>query len=323
MSTTGKDISKASELLKDGEVVAIPTETVYGLAANALNETAVLKIFSVKERPHYNPLILHIGKKEDLYLYAENVPEIALKLIDAFWPGPLTILLPKKNNVPHLVTSGLPDVAIRLPNHPLTLELLSAVDFPLAAPSANPFGYISPTAPEHVEKQIGHKISYILDGGSCEKGVESTIVGFENNHVLLYRTGAIPVEEIEKVAGKVILANKTTHTPKASGMLPFHYAPHTPFILSEHPEAEVKKYSNKKIGIIAFTKPSLSESENLKIVVLSQNKNISEAARNLYGALHYLDAMKLDLIIAEKFEEKGLGITLNDRLTKASKRGVE
>lgn len=319
MATIGNDILKAAELLQKGEVVAIPTETVYGLAANALNENAVLKIFEVKQRPHYNPLIIHIGNKNQLELYTQNIPNIAYKLIDAFWPGPLTLLLPKKSIISDLVTAGFPDVAVRMPNHKVTLELLSNLDFPLAAPSANPFGYISPTTSQHVQNQIGEKIEYILDGGACQKGVESTIVGFENNRVVLYRLGAITIEELENIAGKILLANKETHTPKTSGMLPYHYAPLTPFILCENILLEIEKHSGKKIGVISFSK--IEKNENIsEIVILSAEGKLEEAAKNLYSALHLLDSKKLDVIIAQKFEEKGLGKTLNDRLIKASKR---
>lgn len=319
MATIGNNILKAAELLQKGEVVAIPTETVYGLAANALNEKAVLKIFEVKQRPHYNPLIIHIGNKNQLELYTQNIPNIAYKLIDAFWPGPLTLLLPKKSIISDLVTAGFPDVAVRMPNHKVALELLSNLDFPLAAPSANPFGYISPTTSQHVQNQIGEKIEYILEGGACQKGVESTIVGFENNRVVLYRLGAITIEELENIAGKILLANKETNTPKTSGMLPYHYAPLTPFILCENILLEIGKHLGKKIGVISFSK--IEKNENIsEIVILSAENKLEEAAKNLYSALHLLDSKKLDVIIAQKFEEKGLGKTLNDRLVKASKR---
>jgi L-threonylcarbamoyladenylate synthase len=206
-----------------------------------------------------------------------------------------------------------------MPNHPVALELLKNIDFPLAAPSANPFGYISPTNSQHVQNQIGEKIEYILEGGACQKGVESTIIGFENNEAVLYRLGAITIEEIEKVIGKITLANKETNTPKASGMLPYHYAPLTPFVLCENILLEIKKHLGKKIGIISFS--NIEKTENIaEIVVLSNDNKLEEAAKNLYSALHYLDSKKLDIIIAQKFEEKGLGKTLNDRLTKASKR---
>lgn len=319
MATIGNNILKAAELLQKGEVVAIPTETVYGLAANALNEKAVLKIFEVKQRPHYNPLIIHIGNKNQLELYTQNIPNIAYKLIDAFWPGPLTLLLPKKSIISDLVTAGFHDVAVRMPNHKVALELLSNLDFPLAAPSANPFGYISPTTSQHVQNQIGEKIEYILEGGACQKGVESTIVGFENNRVVLYRLGAITIEELENIAGKILLANKETNTPKTSGMLPYHYAPLTPFILCENILLEIGKHLGKKIGVISFSK--IEKNENIsEIVILSAENKLEEAAKNLYSALHLLDSKKLDVIIAQKFEEKGLGKTLNDRLVKASKR---
>ncbi|MFT6149838.1 MAG: L-threonylcarbamoyladenylate synthase, partial [Saprospiraceae bacterium] len=179
MATIGQDIKEAAELLKNGKVVAIPTETVYGLAANALNDAAVKLIFTTKERPMTNPLIIHLPSLEAVQIYVTELPLLAKKLAAVFCPGPLTMVLPKKPIVPDTVTANLPNVAVRIPNHPLTLELLRMLDFPLAAPSANPFGYISPTTAQHVENQLGKKIPYILDGGLCQKGLESTIVSFQ------------------------------------------------------------------------------------------------------------------------------------------------
>jgi L-threonylcarbamoyladenylate synthase len=319
MAVTGNDINKAAELLKNGEVIAIPTETVYGLAANALDPLAVLKIYEVKQRPRYNPLIIHIADIEKLKQYTVNIPDIAVKLAEKFWPGPLTMLLPKSNIIPDEVTSGLPDVAVRVPDHKTTLELLRLIDFPLAAPSANPFGYISPTSGRHVEKQIGSKIPYILDGGECSKGVESTIIGFEGETPVLYRLGAIPAEAIEAVCGSLKIQNQSTDKPKASGMLPYHYAPHTPLIVSKDIQTTLEEYEGKKTGIISWSlKEKLSGVE--KHIRLSESGNEEEAARNLYAALHEMDALHLDLIIAEWFEDRGLGKTLNDRLMKASNR---
>ena len=220
MAVTGKNYKRAARLLAGGKLVAIPTETVYGLAANALDEYAVEQIFVTKGRPHFNPLIIHIGAKQELSKYVTEVPEMAQRLIDAFWPGPLTLLLPKKEIVPDLITASLPRVAVRMPNHPLTLQLLQSLDFPLAAPSANPFCYISPTRAVHVEQQIGEKIPYILDGGACEQGLESTIVGFEKGLPVVYRLGAITPEAIEAVAGQIKIHQKVSVQPVGPGMLP-------------------------------------------------------------------------------------------------------
>jgi L-threonylcarbamoyladenylate synthase len=197
MAQIETDIEKAKALLESGELVAIPTETVYGLAGNALNPDAVAKIFSVKNRPSFDPLIIHTDSLEKVRKFTLDIPAPLDRLAAHFWPGPLTLLLPKKPIVPDLVTSGLDTVAVRIPQHTLTLSLLEALDFPLAAPSANPFGYISPTTAAHVQDQLGDKIPYILDGGPSQVGLESTIVGLENGEVVVYRLGGLEVAAIE------------------------------------------------------------------------------------------------------------------------------
>ena len=191
MAEIGKDIEKSAALLASGELVAIPTETVYGLAGNALDEKAVVQIFKSKNRPRFDPLIVHVAGIDQVYNYVESIPEELKALAEAFWPGPLTLLLTKKSIIPDLVTSGLGKVGVRVPNHALTLSLLERLDFPLAAPSANPFGYISPTSASHVQDHLGDKLAYILDGGHCEVGLESTIVGMEEGQVIIYRLGVI------------------------------------------------------------------------------------------------------------------------------------
>ena len=225
MAEIGLNIEKAAELLNAGEIIGIPTETVYGLAGNALNEDAILQIYSAKNRPKFDPLIAHTDSLEKVEDLVKNIPEKAATLAKHFWPGPLTILLEKKLNVPDLLTSGLSRIAIRIPNHPLTKQLLSKLDFPLAAPSANPFGYVSPTTAQHVQDQLGDKIPYILDGGPCKVGLESTIVGFENDEVIIYRLGGTKVEEIEKLIGPVKIQVNESSNPAAPGMLKSHYSP--------------------------------------------------------------------------------------------------
>ncbi|MFZ4635519.1 MAG: L-threonylcarbamoyladenylate synthase, partial [Saprospiraceae bacterium] len=185
----GSDLSRAVHLLNDGYLVGIPTETVYGLAGNALNPAAVASIFEAKNRPSFDPLIVHISDATELTRYALTLPEAARRLASLFWPGPLTLLLPRRAVIPDLVTSGLDRVALRVPAHEMALQLLQALDFPLAAPSANPFGYVSPTTAQHVVDQLGGRIPYVLDGGACAVGLESTIVGFEADGVVVYRLG--------------------------------------------------------------------------------------------------------------------------------------
>jgi L-threonylcarbamoyladenylate synthase len=308
MSKIGIDIEKAKQILQQSGLVAIPTETVYGLAANALDKDAVLKIFEAKNRPHFDPLIIHTDSLEKVKQFVSGFPEWAEQLAKAFWPGPLTLLLPKNKLIPDLVTSGLPQVAIRMPNHSLTLKLLKSLDFPLAAPSANPFGYISPTKAEHVAAQLEGNVGYILDGGSCEVGLESTIVGFEDGKITVYRLGGLPLEDIEKIAGMVEVRINQSSNPKAPGMLKSHYAPKKPLFIGDV-ETFLKENTGKKVGIISLEK-------------LSPSKNLKEAAHNLFSALRDLDRSDVDVIIAEKFSDDFLGRAINDRLQRAATPSV-
>jgi L-threonylcarbamoyladenylate synthase len=315
MATIGKDISLAVNLLKEGKLVAIPTETVYGLAANALDAIAVARIFEVKNRPFFDPLILHTYSLEKSKEYVKEFPEPLQKLAKAYWPGPLTLLLPKKNNIPDLVAAGLNNVAVRVPNHVLTLQLLQQLNFPLAAPSANPFGYISPTRSEHVNKQLGNSIDYILDGGACVVGLESTIVGIEDEKICIYRLGGLSIEEIEKVVGKVELKINKSGNPIAPGQLKTHYAP-TKALLIGNLEKLSEDHKEKKIGILGFGKISDSLKSNL-IVNLSEENNLTEAAANLFSALRKLDESDIDIIICDYLPKTGLGLAINDRLERA------
>lgn len=312
----GSDISVAKKMLEAGETVAIPTETVYGLAANALSEDAVLKIFSAKNRPHFDPLIVHVRSKEEIKKYVDVIPEKAKLLIENFMPGALTLLLKKKNIIPDLVTSGLDNVAVRAPAHPLALQLLNELDFPLAAPSANPFGYISPTTAQHVYEQLHGKIPYILEGGATTVGVESTIIGFENDEAIIFRLGGVAVETIENVIGKVKIAANVGANPKAPGMLQSHYAPKKNLKIREFENLKIEN-ADTKIGVIAFDKyVDGIEMENQ--ILLSEKSDLNEAAKNLFAAMRKLDASDVTEIIAVKFPEEGLGRAINDRLQRAS-----
>lgn len=314
----GSDIEKAKEHLINGDVVAIPTETVYGLAGNALNEDAVLKIFEAKNRPSFNPLIVHVANWRQAQEYVEHVPVKAKLLASAFTPGPLTFLLPKTNAIPDLVTAGSDKVAIRIPNHPLTLQLLQSIDFPLAAPSANPFGYISPTTAQHVLEGLQGKIPYILDGGTATVGLESTIIGFdENENVLLYRTGGISAEQIEGLLNeKVTFAKLSSEEhPETAGQLKSHYAPHTPLYVGDIDELK-KKFEGKRIATISFTK-QFEGIDEAKQFILSDNGSLDEAAKNLFMVLRLTDKLKVDVILAEQFPNEGIGRAINDRLRKA------
>lgn len=318
MSIISKDISKAIALLTAEELVAIPTETVYGLAGNIYSEKAIKAIFETKKRPFFNPLIVHIPSVEYLSNIVEHVPEKAKLLAEAFWPGPITLVLKKKATIPDLITAGKDTVAVRVPNHPMALELLKQLPFPLAAPSANPFSSISPTSAAHVEDYFKDKIKMVFDGGTCKSGIESTIIGFENDEPIIYRLGSTSIEAIEAVVGKVELKNKKDVAPDAPGMLARHYAPKTKTILTDNIVDKVKHYAHKKIGLLVFNSDFKSEAISIRIV-LSKTGDLSEAASKLYEALHQLDKDDLDIIIAEKFPDYGLGKSINDRLTRATK----
>jgi L-threonylcarbamoyladenylate synthase len=318
MSIISKDISKAIALLTAEELVAIPTETVYGLAGNIYSEKAIKAIFETKKRPFFNPLIVHIPSVEYLSNIVEHVPEKAKLLAEAFWPGPITLVLKKKATIPDLITAGKDTVAVRVPNHPMALELLKQLPFPLAAPSANPFSSISPTSAAHVEDYFKDKIKMVFDGGTCKSGIESTIIGFENDEPIIYRLGSTSIEAIEAVVGKVELKNKKDVAPDAPGMLARHYAPKTKTILTDNIVDKVKHYAHKKIGLLVFNSEFESEAISIRIV-LSKTGDLSEAASKLYEALHQLDKEDLDIIIAEKFPDYGLGKSINDRLTRATK----
>ncbi|MCO6489052.1 MAG: threonylcarbamoyl-AMP synthase [Phaeodactylibacter sp.] len=312
----GKDLNYAIKLLKAEAVVAIPTETVYGLAGNALSPRAVSTIFEVKDRPSFDPLIVHTSHLERIAALATEMPEAARQLARRFMPGPLTLLLPKSGLIPDIVTAGAPRVAVRIPAHPLTQELLAALDFPLAAPSANPFGYISPTTARHVEDQLGDKIPYILDGGPCQVGLESTIVGFEEGRVVIYRKGGIAVEDIEAVAGPALVRPHSSSNPAAPGMLKSHYAPSAPVVIGDIRRL-LPHYQGKKAGTIAFRTPIPGIPEERQLV-LSPAGDLAEAARNLFAGMRRLDALGLDVILAELLPEQGLGRAINDRLRRAA-----
>jgi L-threonylcarbamoyladenylate synthase len=305
-------LEEALALLNAGKLVAIPTETVYGLAANALNADAVIHIFETKNRPHFDPLIVHVADIEQVNEVASHIPAHARTLMEALWPGPLTIVLRKHERVPHIVTSGLDTVGVRMPNHPLTLELLRSLDFPLAAPSANPFGYISPTSALHVAEQLGDRIPYILDGGECIVGVESTIIDCSGDTPTILRLGGTSVETIEEIIGPVHVNAISTSSPQAPGMLHSHYAPRKPMLVGNIHELLHDQGSN--VSILSF-KDSFHNYRNIR---LSETGDLHEAARNLFAAMRKLDADHHEIIIAEFVPDYGLGRAINDRLKRAA-----
>ncbi len=308
----------AATVIRDGGVVAFPTETVYGLGADAFNDIAVAKIFEIKNRPHFDPLIVHIADDDELEKLA-HVTQAARDLARAFWPGPLTLVLKKKPGIPDLVVSGLETIAVRMPNHHAALDLIRAAKTPIAAPSANPFGYLSPTTAQHVSEQLGEKIDFILDGGPCLTGVESTIIDLSGNKPKLLRPGGISVDDLEKIIGPV---EKQTSDAKlmSPGQLKQHYSPRKPLrILSieemrRHPELS-------EAGLLLFSGSALKAQPPIAAIaveVLSEKGDLKEAATNFFSALHRLDKSKAKIIFSEPVPESGVGLAIMDRLRKAA-----
>ena len=309
-------IRQAAEIIRSGGIGAFPTETVYGLGANAFNPLAVARIFEVKKRPYFDPLIVHISSPSDLEKLVTEIPINAKKLMDRFWPGPLTVVLLKREEIPDIVTAGLPTVGLRMPKHKMALSLIELTGCPIAAPSANLFGYLSPTTVEAVREQLNDRIDFLLDGGPCEVGVESTIVSFIERRPRLLRPGGVGLEEIESIIGSVEIRTIEESEPFAPGMLPRHYAPRTPIIINWC-RKDLDSFKDKKVGLLVFRKPD----QFLKfdhIEVLSKTGNLREAAANLFAAMRRLDALNLDLILSETVPEIGLGRAIMDRLRRAS-----
>lgn len=318
MAIVSSDFNMAAHLLSQGEIVAIPTETVYGLAANAFDENAVRKIFEIKKRPLNHPLILHCADIGQLKKYVLEIPTQAVQLMHAFSPGPITFILKKKDTIADYITANKHTVAVRIPAHPITQKLLSTIPFPLVAPSANPYGSISPTQAFHVEKFFANEIPMILDGGACSQGIESTIVGFEVNKINIYRLGTITAEDIKKVTNtETEIAIKESDVSIAPGLSLRHYAPSTHTVLSDNVQEDIRQYADKKIALLNFNKQLDIESIFIQ-KVLSPSSSIHEAAKNLYAYLHELDNSNAQVIIVEKLPNTPIGNALNDRLYRAS-----
>lgn len=310
---SGTDINFAAQLLKKNKVVGIPTETVYGLAANAYAEEAILSVFKIKNRPFFDPLIVHVSCINQVNEIAHWHDERLKRLAEHFWPGPLSLLLPKKTIIPDIVTSGLSQVAVRMPQHPLCLELLNRIAFPLAAPSANPFGYISPTEAQHVLDQLKSQIDYVLDGGPCTIGLESSIVGIENNQLTLFRAGGISCEAIEQVAGTLHLNTSKSDNPKTPGQLKSHYAPQIPMYAGPLTKL-LKKWGTKKVALL------YTGTENYNVYFkfnLSPTQNNDEIARHMFRAFRAADQSGADVILISFVENTGLGMAINDRIARA------
>lgn len=303
------NIDKAAQYIRCGKLVAFPTETVYGLGANALDPMAVAKIFELKERPSFDPLIVHIANLNQLERLVLDLDQRVYKLAEEFWPGPLTIVLPKSNLVPDIVTSGLPTVGIRMPNNPIALNLIKASDCPIAAPSANKFGRISPTTAAHVRKQLPN-VDYILEGGKTTVGIESTIIKLTHKGFQILRNGIITQEELERV---VPFDDETIiEKLSAPGMLKSHYSPRKKLLIADN-DLDIDK---SKAGLISFS--GLLENGYQKVIRVSQSSDLKDYAVNMFEAMHtFEDDNDIDAIIAEPVNEKGIGKAIMDRLRKA------
>lgn len=325
-------IQRAVEILRKGELVGLPTETVYGLAADALNEAAVAKVFAAKERPSFDPLIVHVPSVEQASRLA-RFDQQAQRLAEAFWPGPMTLVLPRqvdaqgKPIVPDLVTSGLDSVGLRVPDHPVALELLRESGCPLAAPSANKFGSISPTLAQHVVDELGSQVGMVLDGGPCDRGVESTVVRVSEAGVEVLRLGALPVELIESVVGGEVALRQPSSSPgmteqakPSPGMVDRHYAPGTPMrFFNSTQQLDAFETSGRWALLYLGQEPEMSDcfavTRNL-----SESGDLAFAAAALFSTLRELDQMGLDGIAALSVPEEGLGRAINDRLKRGSAR---
>ena len=313
MIKSGKNIDYASRMLKDDGIVVIPTETVYGLGGNAININSINKIYSLKKRPKNDPLICHTDSIDKILKHVNKIPETAYKLAEKFWPGPMTIIFEKNNIIPDLTTSNLNTVAFRIPKKKITLELFKSLNFPVAAPSANIFGYISPTSIEHVHKNFSNGVDYILDGGNCNLGIESTIIGLKKNKILVYRLGSLILNDIKKI-GDIELFNNEENYP---GSFKKHYSPRKKLYIGDI-KSLCESYQDKKIGILCYDK-KYEYVDKKKQIVLSDKSCLNEASRNLYSSLYKLDNMKnIEIIISSLLPNDFIGRTINDRLKKSA-----
>ena len=329
---TASAVREAVVLLAAGEVVAVPTETVYGLAADAFRPEAVAKLFAVKERPAFDPLIVHVAARRDLSRVArvpEEIAEVIDALTSAFWPGPLTLVLPKQPEVPDLVTSGLPTVAVRQSADPVMRAVCKGLGNPLAAPSANRFGRISPTSASAVEKELGGLIPLIIDGGACREGIESTIITVEAGDkrplIRILRAGPVTKEQLQAF-GKVVKAPRVTDQPTVPGQLPSHYAPRTPLLVFAR-EADFQPEPGKRYGLLSYAgdaKAGYVDAHEWAVVesLSPGNGKLPEAAVRLFYLLRKLDEAGLDAIVAEPVGETGLGVAIMDRLRRAASNRV-
>ena len=310
-------VARAVRIIAGGGIVAFPTETVYGLGADALNAHAVVKVFEAKQRPYFDPLIVHVGEKSWLHQIGDDLDPLVDTLTDHFWPGPLTIIVRKKTCIPDIVTAGLGTVGVRMPSHPIARRLLQAYGGPIAAPSANPFGYLSPTRAEHVAMMFPEGLPIILDGGPSEYGVESTIVSVSHGRIFIHRHGAVTEEELTHITPHVFLKEKEPQhlSYESPGEHPFHYAPRKPLIIIDSVDA----IKTDQSSFLAFS-PPLTPPLSRHVRILTEKGDIREAAANFFSFLIELDRGDVELIYAQHIPEVGLGKAMMERLRKASKK---
>lgn len=317
--TSTSDIEKAAGLLRAGGLVALPTETVYGLGANAEDPAAVSRIFQVKGRPPSHPLIVHIGGAQHLDDWVRDVPATARLLAEHFWPGPLTLVLRRGRRVPLEATGGLETVAVRVPDHPVALALLSAFGGGVTAPSANRFGSVSPTTADHVRAELGDAVDFVLDGGPCGVGVESTIVDVTGETPAILRPGGVTREDLEAVLGHPVEVPSTSHV-RVPGQHPSHYAPSARVVLVEPEkvavEARLAQEQGHQVGVLL--PPSLADTPVKAHAVVDVPASLADYARELYGFLRELDRQGCDLIVASLPAEEGLGLAIANRLRRAA-----
>lgn len=311
-------IRLAASMIRTGGLVAFPTETVYGLGCDAMNPVAAAKVFEAKRRPQFDPLIVHVADRSQLDAVVTAQPPLAQRLMDEFWPGPLTLVLPKQSVVPDLVTAGLPTVAVRMPSHPVAQALIREAGTPIAAPSANPFGYVSPTMAQHVSESLGSKVDLILDGGPCSVGVESTVVSLIDPQPELLRPGSISLEQLTAIVGPVRCRASTHDKPTAPGQLIRHYATLTPLTILDSPATQTALGPGEQAGLLLISSSSETANRFAAVEMLSTTGDLHEAARNLFAALRRLDALHLDRIYAEPCTEVGLGMAIMDRLRRCA-----
>ena len=313
-------LDEAAAILRRGGLVAMPTETVYGLAANALDPIAVARIFEAKRRPSFDPLIVHLPSADRAFALATSVPEAARLLAATFWPGPLTLVLPRAATIPDIVAAELPTVGLRVPAHPVARQLLDRVGIPLAAPSANLFGFVSPTSAAHVLDGLDGRIEALIDGGSCAHGLESTVVAFDDDRPIILRHGAITREQIAALCGDVGEGARVLERPLAPGQLARHYATRTPLRLFDRADQLPEPAATAALIVVAGPVPDAQHRGNLSARALSPTGSLTEAAANLFSALREADASGASELRILTCDDSGLGRAINDRLRRAAVR---